>query len=73
MKASEARELANKATSGYLDKIYKQIEGAAKHGETSLYFYNNLSNSDITSLSNNGYKVKLQEDFKEGNFYKIEW
>lgn len=74
MKASEAKEVADKAyaSKGDMTALYTAIETAAMKGDCFIWWYKGINALQGKTLEADGYKVKYSTDRNE-DIYEIRW
>lgn len=81
--ANEARKLVEKCSESpevqkFLDKIDKAINNASNRGEKQVYVSDDSTSSGIQKcvldqLTNLGYNVNYESDYRNGNYIFIRW
>ncbi len=75
MKASEAKEMAQKKRKEPINRVINSIKKAAEGGNMSVYIYEDLYKETVEALQSLGYKVRqLPDDPREpGSTFEITW
>lgn len=76
MKASYARELAEKSVNTSIEPLYKAIKEKAMEGKRELHVYYHLDVSILNILRTNGYEIYDHPSIavqKDGLYYTISW